>query len=324
MNLHKHKSIFQEIAEAASDEFNLLPFQVEKDYFVSLFLKNLQEVAPNIVFKGGTSLSKCYDVIRRFSEDIDLTIDFNQDKLTSGTLRRTQEPLKKSIKETGDKLGFTLLNDEPIRTGRLFNKYKLGYNPVYTDEYDWQILDHILVETMLAYKPFPCEVKPVSNYITKFLERENLINFIDDYYLHSFSMRIQSIDRTFLDKLLAICDYHLDKNYSRNSRHIYDIHMIYKSNLVDTENLLPLLTQVIETRRTGKKTYSSKAGFKLFDVLQEIMNDAVYKEDYETNTSEFLSEYVDYETSIQSLHEIVTKEWLPNEIPEDPANLLKF
>ncbi|WP_202882535.1 nucleotidyl transferase AbiEii/AbiGii toxin family protein [Gracilibacillus saliphilus] len=74
---------------------------------------------PNLVFKGGTSLSKCYDVVHRFLEDIDLTINFDGDKLTSGPLRRHQKSLIQSITETIEKLDFTLLNDEqnePIRS----------------------------------------------------------------------------------------------------------------------------------------------------------------------------------------------------------------
>ena len=47
----------------------------QKDYYVTVLLKLLAEKIPFIVFKGGTSLSKCHKVIRRFSEDIDLTID---------------------------------------------------------------------------------------------------------------------------------------------------------------------------------------------------------------------------------------------------------
>jgi len=124
MNLHENKSVFQEVVEAASDEFNLQPFQVEKDYYVSLFLKNLQEVAPNIVFKGGTSLSKCYNVIHRFSEDIDLSVDFEGERLTSGPLNRIQKSLKISIEEIAGKHDFVLLNDAPIRTGRFFSKIK--------------------------------------------------------------------------------------------------------------------------------------------------------------------------------------------------------
>lgn len=42
---------------------------------MTLFLKSIVEELPDIIFKGGTSLSKCYKLIDRFSEDIDLNID---------------------------------------------------------------------------------------------------------------------------------------------------------------------------------------------------------------------------------------------------------
>jgi len=50
---------------------------VEKDWWVVQTLRLILEmdVAPNILFKGGTSLSKAWQVIERFSEDIDLAID---------------------------------------------------------------------------------------------------------------------------------------------------------------------------------------------------------------------------------------------------------
>ncbi|MGM8216820.1 nucleotidyl transferase AbiEii/AbiGii toxin family protein [Bacillaceae bacterium W0354] len=321
MNLHKNKEVFQELVEATSYDFNLQPFQVEKDYYVSLFLKSLQEVAPNIVFKGGTSLSKCYDVINRFSEDIDLTINFEGDKLTSGPLKRNQGQLIQSIKETIDKLNFKLLNDkeiEPLRSKRNYNKYRVGYPRMYNGGDDSQMLNHILIETMLAFKPFPCEIKPVKNYITKFLEQENLSNIIEKFNLYPFSMSIQSIDRTFVDKLFAICDYYHEKDYMRKSRHIYDIHMIYQSGLLKIEGLPSLVSQVIEARRRGIKTYSCQPGYKLLKTLQEIVNEKVFKDDYETNTREFLSKYVNYETSISSLQEIINRGWLPEEVPEDP------
>ena len=47
---------------------------IEKDYYVTLVLKEIATRNPDIVFKGGTSLSKCYKIIDRFSEDIDLNI----------------------------------------------------------------------------------------------------------------------------------------------------------------------------------------------------------------------------------------------------------
>lgn len=48
---------------------------IEKDYYVTMLLQELANRLPFLVFKGGTSLSKCYKVIQRFSEDIDLAVD---------------------------------------------------------------------------------------------------------------------------------------------------------------------------------------------------------------------------------------------------------
>ena len=79
MHLHTNKENFKEVIIAtAHSSPGLQNHQIEKDYYVSLFLKELSKLENKIeiVFKGGTSLSKCYDVINRFSEDIDLTIKF--------------------------------------------------------------------------------------------------------------------------------------------------------------------------------------------------------------------------------------------------------
>lgn len=65
----------------------------------------------DVVFKGGTSLSKCYDVINRFSEDIDLTVYFTEEKLTSSKIKTTQRPLIQEIRDTAADLGFTIIND---------------------------------------------------------------------------------------------------------------------------------------------------------------------------------------------------------------------
>jgi len=69
MLLHKDKDAFQELVIATASDLGLENFQVEKDYYVSLFLKELAKRESNIsiVFKGGTSLSKCYSIIDRFS-----------------------------------------------------------------------------------------------------------------------------------------------------------------------------------------------------------------------------------------------------------------
>jgi predicted nucleotidyltransferase component of viral defense system len=69
MTLHQDKPLFRESIEAAAQHLTLRPTFVEKDYWVTYALRNLSLSAYSeiIVFKGGTSLSKAYQCIDRFS-----------------------------------------------------------------------------------------------------------------------------------------------------------------------------------------------------------------------------------------------------------------
>ncbi|MBQ8092624.1 MAG: nucleotidyl transferase AbiEii/AbiGii toxin family protein [Clostridia bacterium] len=89
--LHENKEEFRNAVLFAADQNRLAPAVVEKDYYVTLILKGLRERLPFIVFKGGTSLSKCHKVISRFSEDIDVTIDT---KLSQGQMGKVKDAIK--------------------------------------------------------------------------------------------------------------------------------------------------------------------------------------------------------------------------------------
>lgn len=68
----------QDVFEAAAIRLETFPNHVEKDFWVCLVLDALfnqrPEEHPRLLFKGGTSLSKAFDLIKRFSEDIDLVV----------------------------------------------------------------------------------------------------------------------------------------------------------------------------------------------------------------------------------------------------------
>lgn len=72
MFLHNDTQLFSEAVSATANEMQLPVAIIEKDYYVTMILRELAKRAPECVFKGGTSLSKCYHVIDRFSEDIDI------------------------------------------------------------------------------------------------------------------------------------------------------------------------------------------------------------------------------------------------------------
>lgn len=66
MKLHENKELFNDAILATSEQKNIQAIYIEKDYWVTMALF--------LIFKGGTSLSKCYNLIDRFSEDIDLVV----------------------------------------------------------------------------------------------------------------------------------------------------------------------------------------------------------------------------------------------------------
>ncbi|MDR0574924.1 MAG: nucleotidyl transferase AbiEii/AbiGii toxin family protein [Tannerella sp.] len=76
MNLHTNRADFTALTTFTAKHFNVVPAFVEKDYWITLVLNRLahSDNVENAVFKGGTSLSKGYRIISRFSEDIDIAM----------------------------------------------------------------------------------------------------------------------------------------------------------------------------------------------------------------------------------------------------------
>ena len=98
-------SDLRDIFLQVSSEMNIPPSLVEKDFWVSLMLKYLYSDSPwkhSLLFKGGTSLSKCYRVIHRFSEDIDLLLDWRE--LGYPKEGPEQEKTRKKQEQSNDQL----------------------------------------------------------------------------------------------------------------------------------------------------------------------------------------------------------------------------
>ena len=74
--LHLDPELFADLVHATSDALGIPVQLIEKDYYISTVLRllSMSAYAPQIVFKGGTSLSKAYQLINRFSEDVDFAV----------------------------------------------------------------------------------------------------------------------------------------------------------------------------------------------------------------------------------------------------------
>jgi len=95
MLLHNDEKLLDEAIRATAQQLSLPATYVEKDYWVTRALKALADspLSEHIVFKGGTSLSKAYSLISRFSEDVDIAV------LTEGLSKnQTKRRIKKVSK----------------------------------------------------------------------------------------------------------------------------------------------------------------------------------------------------------------------------------
>ena len=292
--LHNNREQFAEAINLAVFQTGLAPEIIEKDYYITLILRKLSEMFDFVVFKGGTSLSKCHKVIDRFSEDIDITID---NSLSQGQKKK----LKYGIVEITEEFGMKISNIDDIRSRRDYNCYKIEYDSVLTSTFG-AVNPMVIMETSFTEVSFPTVTLAVGSYIGKLLQEE-APEMLTEYSLNPFEMKVQGLDRTLIDKVFAVCDYYLSGRVKKHSRHIYDIYKL--SPLVrQDEDFRKLIQEVRDVRSKASICLSAQPDVNVTELLHKIIHDEVYKEDYNTLTVRLLKEKVDYNDAIQALRKI--------------------
>lgn len=228
MILHQDLESFKSLISFTAKDMGLLEFYIEKDYWVTYILKNLSKSSfrDEVVFKGGTSLSKGYNAINRFSEDIDL-------QLTNPNLSDNQKKrLLKNIEEEITK-GMIYLENHPRESKRENIRKTIYQYPIQISEEDrGQVSDVIVLEINSLSTPEPTEKLKIESYIAKYLRKTNREEFISKFELESFKLEVLSIKRTFMEKIFAILDYTFEKNpeeeLGNKIRHLYDIYKLFQ------------------------------------------------------------------------------------------------
>ena len=298
MYLHNDKDLFTEVITEANAQTGIAESIIEKDYYVTMILKLLAKSNPDIVFKGGTSLSKCFHLINRFSEDIEITFSEH-----IGESRRKKLKYK-ILKPISEELEMPIPNWDSIESDKDYNYYLFEYKPV--SDYPVEgILPGVKLETALVSYSFPTEEKEVDSIIYNAI-KESAPDIVSEYGLEPFSMRVQSVDRTFIDKIFALCDYYLEDKTKRFSRHLYDLHMLYPTITID-DTFLDLIQQVRDHRSQLPICPSAKEGVNIKMLITEFLDKEFYKSDYDNITRTLISDDVTYEQTSLTLREIADK-----------------
>lgn len=297
MNLHLNKELFDQAVIMASEAMMINPAIIEKDYYVTYLLKELVTGDPSIIFKGGTSLSKCFRLINRFSEDIDLTYDNNKHKMSEAKRRDFSHYVVQKI----ENCAFELLNQNDIKSRRNFNQYVISYDSAYSIP---SLKPHLIVETEISIYSFPSVLRDADCLLSQYLISQNRSDLISEYQLESFLVKTQSLERTYIDKIFAICDYYLTSSWQGHSRHLYDLHKIHPLIRID-DTLINLINEVRVIRSDNKMCPSAQPGINITEVLETIIKSDIYKKDYSDITRDLLFEHVKYQEVINTLKAII-------------------
>lgn len=292
--LHNDKKSFSQAVELVVSKQNLRPEIVEKDYYVTMILRLLSERLPFIVFKGGTSLSKCHKAINRFSEDIDITID-------TAISQGQKKNVKEAIEEVSSLLGLSIPNLDETRSRRDYNRYEIAYSSIQQAK-DFAVQPMVFLETSYTAVSFPVVELDVHNYIGDMMTEE-APNYIKQYQLSPFKMKVQGLDRTLADKVFAICDYYLQGKVNGHSRHLYDIFKILPF-VPQNEEFKNLVQDVRTVRAKSPVCPSAKEGVDVPALLKKIIEENTYRPDYNNVTEKLLKDDLKYDDVIVALKTI--------------------
>lgn len=298
MYLHRDRETFRDIIGQAADSSGRTPAVVEKDYYVTLILKLLSKQLDHCVFKGGTSLSKGFHVIDRFSEDIDITF---KEHIGESRRKKLKNVVLKGISE---ELGMPVANWEEIQSDRDYNAYLFSYESVFGLQDD-RLPQYVKLETALGSYSFPTQVVEIRNYIGDYLERRGRTDLAKQFSLDRFSMNLQSLERTYIDKVFALCDYYLQGRSKRCSRHLYDIYKLTPLIKFD-DGFVALIGEVREHRSRMQICPSAMDTVDVPAVILEFCDNSFYREDYQAITGYFAADAIPYDEVIGQMRELAS------------------
>lgn len=314
------KELFNQI----SSNTGLPPFAVEKDAWVTLALRMLfnSSLSDHIVFKGGTSLSKCYNLINRLSEDIDIAIDRKylgfSDKLSKAEIRKLRKSthsfvvdklpniLTASLNKYGiESTDYEILVENTKISDQDPETLLIKYNSVFDEE--TYLKPSVKIELSGRSLIEPYEEKEINSLIDEHYEDSNFVE-------NKFFVKAVLPEKTLIEKMILLHEeFHkpTDKIKSnRMSRHLYDIYQIMKTfHFLKASKDNNLFTSICRHRAnlTPLKSntpldYSSLT----FNSLQVIPPNKIieeYRRDYnEMRTSMFFGDPPTFEIIIDEIH----------------------
>jgi len=228
MKLHENIPVYTDAVRFTAQQMNLPPEYVEKDYWVTVALFHIfkNDIGKETVFKGGTALSKCFGMIQRFSEDVDLVVLRNE----SETGNQLKNKIKKISKCVSDVLPEMNIDGITNKVG-MIRKTAHSYPRTFTGHFG-QVRDIIIVESTWLGSFEPYTTANVSSFIYEMMVKNSQQSLIDEYGLNPFEVLVLNPKRTLCEKIMSLVRFSQTQepitDLRNKIRHTYDIHLMLK------------------------------------------------------------------------------------------------
>lgn len=249
MTLHRDPDLFRNAILLTAAARGLSQGLIEKDYWVTWVLRNLSDssLASEVVFKGGTSLSKAYRLVDRFSEDVDLAV------LLAGRTPSAVKALLRDVHQaavavgTAEELTEVPGNGKRGQIRRVYHRYPRLFEQTTAD-----IAEDILLEITAFGQPYPIVRLPLVSYIGEVFAQRGMNGELAEFGLLPFDFNVLWIGRTFAEKIMALvrASYEPDPavEIASKVRHLYDLHHLVAHPevlaLLENDDLFALLRAV--------------------------------------------------------------------------------
>ncbi|MCF8254016.1 MAG: nucleotidyl transferase AbiEii/AbiGii toxin family protein [Bacteroidia bacterium] len=230
MNLHENKTLFRQAVQFTADQMKIPAIYVEKDYWITYALFTIfnNDIGKDTVFKGGTALSKCYNMIERFSEDIDLVV-LRREGETDSKLKSKLKAISTVVETVLPEVtieGITHKMGMNRKTAHSYNKeFKVDYG---------QVRDVIILEsTWLGYYE-PYTKKSIVSFVGQMMLENKQSEIAKENGLFPFELRALEPIRTICEKIMSLVRFSYGENpmddLKKKIRHTYDLHQLLKQN----------------------------------------------------------------------------------------------
>jgi len=226
MKLHENKTLFRQAIQFTADQMKIPVIYVEKDYWVTFALHTIfnSDLGKDTVFKGGTALSKCFSLIERFSEDIDLVV-LRREGETDSMLKTKIRNISKIIEPVLPEVEIPGITNKRGMNRKTAHSYNRDFHGDYG-----QVRDVLVLEsTWLGYYE-PCTQKSLVSFVGKMMLTNGQKEIAEAHGLIPFDIMVLEPIRTICEKIMSLVRFSYGENpvedLKKKIRHTYDLHQL--------------------------------------------------------------------------------------------------